>query len=149
MIDPGRIGYAPPPLTITIDPWQVKLFCRAIGETDPVYIDEDAARAAGHDARLVPPTFLKALETDQCSSAAMLGVLGVPVRSVLHAAQSFDYFGALHVGDRIELARIFSESYDKKAGALTFIVLDSRFHRSSTLLATSRQLIVVRNDVSR
>src|SRR4029453_14191154 len=110
MIDPGRIGYAPPSLTVTVDPWQVKLFCRAIGETDPVYIDEDAARAAGHHARLVPPTFLKALETDQCSSAAMLGALDVPVRSVLHAEQSFDYFGALYVGDRIVVARTCSES---------------------------------------
>jgi hypothetical protein len=146
VIDRDRIGFATPPTKVVIDRWQVKLFCQAIGESDPVYGDEAAAREAGHAACPVPPTFLKALETGPCGSAAFLNRLDIPVRSVLHAEQAFEYIAPVYVGDEIELTRTFSDTYDKKGGALSFVVLDSRFCRSAALLATSRQVIVVRNN---
>lgn len=148
MIDRSRVGYTTPLTSVVIDAWQVKLFCQAIGESDPVYSDDAAARAAGYAGCVVPPTFLRALETGPCHSASILNGLGVAVRSVLHAEQSFDYFAPVHVGDRIEVSRTFSDTYDRKGGALTFIVLDSRFCRGEAVLATSRQVIVVRNSIA-
>ncbi|HWK85519.1 MAG TPA: enoyl-CoA hydratase-related protein [Caldimonas sp.] len=48
MIDRSRVGFVTEPTTERIDAWRVELYCRATGETDPVYCDEAAARAAGH-----------------------------------------------------------------------------------------------------
>ena len=48
VIDRSRIGYTTEPTTVRIDGWRVKLFCQAIGETDEVYWNPAAARAAGH-----------------------------------------------------------------------------------------------------
>ena len=148
MIDRSRIGFATAPLRVVIDRFHVDLFCRSIGETDPVYLDAAAAKSAGQAACLVPPTFLKALETDHCASASILASLGIPLRGLLHAEQAFEYLAPVHVGDEIELSRTFTDTYDKKGGALTFVVLDSRFTRASTLLATSRQVLVVRNQLA-
>jgi len=53
----------------------------------------------------VPPTFLKALESEHCSSAALLERLQVPLGKVLHAEQSFDYQQAVNVGDEVEITR--------------------------------------------
>jgi hydroxyacyl-ACP dehydratase HTD2-like protein with hotdog domain len=145
VIDRSRIGFTTAPLRVVIDRFHVDLFCRSIGETDPVYLDTAAAKSAGHAACLVPPTFLKALETDHCASASILENLGIPLRAVLHAEQAFEYLAPVHVGDEIELTRTWSEAYDRKGGALTFVVLDSRFLRASSLVATSRQVLVVRN----
>lgn len=46
------------------DPWPfeftttgIRAFARGVGYTDPVYYDEDAARAAGHDGLPAPPTY--------------------------------------------------------------------------------------------
>jgi acyl dehydratase len=145
MIDRQWIGFATAPSTIVIDRWHVRLFCRAIGEANNIHWDEAAARDAGLAACPVPPTFLKAIETEHCTSAALLGKLGVPVRSVLHAEQSFEYLAPVHVGDALEVSRLIADTFKKRDGALSFIVVDTHFRRAEATVCTSRQTIVVRN----
>ena len=145
MIDRTRIGFETEATTADIDGWRVKLFCQAIGEDDPVYRDPEAARAAGHPACPVPPTFLKAVEGDHFSSAQLLSLLQVPLRGVLHAEQGFDHLAPVYVGDRIEVSRKVADIFDKKNGAFTFIVVDTNYRRAGQLVASSRQTILVRN----
>lgn len=145
MIDRTRIGFETEATTTDIDGWRVKLFCEAIGEDDPVYRDPEAARAAGHPACQVPPTFLKAVEGDHFSSAQLMSLLQVPLRGVLHAEQSFDHLAPVYVGDRIEVSRKVADIFDKKNGAFTFIVVDTHYRRARQPVASSRQTILVRN----
>jgi hypothetical protein len=148
MIDSAHIGFTTAPTSVTIDAWRVKLFCQAIGETDPVYWDASAAADAGYAACPVPPTFLKAIETDHFNRAQLMEQLGVPLRSVLHAAQRFDYLAPLHVDERIEVSRRITDSYDKRDGALSFIVIDTQYLRDGITIGTSRQTIVARNSIA-
>jgi acyl dehydratase len=147
MIDRSHIGYTTSPSTASIDAWRVQLFCKAIGEVDPVYTDLQAARAAGHPACPVPPTYLKAVEGDHFTSADILRLLQVPLKGVLHAEQSFTHHHPVHVGDIVEVSRQIVDIYDKKEGAFTFIVVDSFFRVVTQLAATSRQVILVRNNL--
>lgn len=146
MIDRGHIGFTTVPTVVSVDGWRVKLFCQAIGETDAVYWDPAVARAAGHPACPLPPTFLKALEGEHFSSAALLRHLGVPLRGVLHAEQSFEHRLPVHAGDAIEISRRVADIQDKKSGALSFIVVDTHYRVAGQAVATSRQTIVVRNE---
>ena len=145
MIDRSHIGFRTAPTTITIDGWRVKLFCQAIGETDPVYGDDAAARAAGHPACPLPPTYLKAIEGEHFSSAALMQLLQVPLRGVLHAEQAFEHHAPVHVGDVVEVSRHVTDIYDKKDGAMTFIVVDTQYRVGLRPVASSRQTILVRN----
>ena len=145
MIDRGRIGFRTVPTTVRVDGWRVKLFCQAIGETDPVYFDEATARAAGHPACPLPPTFLKAIEGEHFSSAAVLDLLGVPLRGVLHAEQSFRHDAPVYVGDPVEVSRTINDIFDKKSGALTFVVVDTDYRVDTRPVASSRQTILIRN----
>jgi acyl dehydratase len=145
MIDRSRIGFSTEATTVGIDAWRVKLFCQAIDETDPVYWDGDAARAAGHPACPVPPTFLKAIEGEHYSSAQLMRLLAIPLRGVLHAEQSFDHFAPVYVGDQVEVSRTVADIYDKKNGALTFVVVDTHYRRAGQPVADSRQTILVRH----
>jgi acyl dehydratase len=145
MIDRGRVGFSTPPTTVVVDAWRVKLFCQAIGETDPVYWDDAAARAAGHPACPLPPTYLKTIEGEHFSSAALMQLLQVPLRGVLHAKQAFEHLTPVHVGDAIAVSRQVTEIYDKKDGAMTFIVVDTSYRVDARLVASSRQTILVRN----
>ncbi len=145
MIDRSHIGFTTAPSTAVVDGWRVKLFCQAIGETDPVYTDLPAALAAGHPACPVPPTFLKAIEGEHFSSAQLLAVLGVPLRGVLHAEQAFEHLAPVHVGDTVTVSRTVTDIVDKKNGALTFIVVDTQFRLGERSVATSRQTILVRH----
>jgi hypothetical protein len=144
-IERSHLGHRTAPSDIVIDGWRVRLFCEAIGETDPVYGDIDTARAAGHRACPVPPTFLKAIEGEHFSSAAVLALLCVPVARVLHAEQAFEHFAPLYVGDKVTVSRMVVDIFDKKNGALSFIVVDSFYGVNFEPVASSRQTILVRN----
>ncbi|HEY9265413.1 MAG TPA: MaoC family dehydratase N-terminal domain-containing protein, partial [Mycobacterium sp.] len=63
-LDPSAIGTQLPAATMTVDRARLRFFAKAIGETDPVYTDVDAARAAGHPDLPVPPTFLFSIELE-------------------------------------------------------------------------------------
>jgi acyl dehydratase len=147
MIDRGRIGFRTAPTTVRVDGWRVKLFCQAIGETDPVHIDDAAARSAGHRACLLPPTFLKAIEGEHFSSAAMLGLLGVPLQGVLHAEQTFRHLMPVYVGDDVEVSRTIIDICDKKNGALSFVVIETDYRVAAKPVASSRQTILIRQAV--
>ncbi|HAD10632.1 MAG TPA: MaoC family dehydratase, partial [Porticoccaceae bacterium] len=54
-MDSALINQPYPPLTVDVELWQLKFFAKAVGETDPVYFDEAAARQAGHRSILAPP----------------------------------------------------------------------------------------------
>ena len=147
MIDQQFIGITTAPTRIAVDAWRVKLFCQATGEASPVYWDEAAARAAGHRSCPVPPTFLKALESEHCSSATLLKMLQVSVGKVLHAEQSFEYTLPVHVGDEVEITRSVTDLYDKRGGALSFIVVQTHYRVGAQDAASSVQTILVRNEV--
>lgn len=147
MIDRSRLGYATTPSATVINDWRVKLFCEAIGETDPVYTNPEVAKSQGWRACPVPPTYLKAIEGDHCSSAAILKLLQVPLKGVLHAEQSFTHHAPVFVGDTLMVSRKVVDLYDKKNGELTFIVVDSFYQIADVIAATSRQTILVRNSV--
>ena len=48
MIDKKWIGHEFPPSELALERGRLRFFALAIGETDPVYTDVDAARAAGY-----------------------------------------------------------------------------------------------------
>lgn len=136
MIDRSRIGFTTAPTAVTVDAWRVKLFCQAIGDAEP---------AAGAP---LPPTFLKAIEGEHFSSAALLQLLQVPMQGVLHAEQRFDHVASVRVGDLVEVSRRIERIDDKKDGALSFIVVETEYRVASRRVATSTQTILVRNTMA-
>ena len=81
MIDRSHIGRELAPSVLDVEKGRLRFFAQAIGETDPVYTDETAARAAGYPALPAPPTFLFAAELDSRTVVSMLDVLGVDPRA--------------------------------------------------------------------
>src|SRR5690606_30296819 len=56
-LDRSKIGTKVTNLFYDVEAGQLRFFARTIGETDPVYFDEAAARAAGYRSIIAPPTF--------------------------------------------------------------------------------------------
>ena len=146
MIDPSFKGYTTAPSTVQIDAWRVKLFCQAIGEANPLHRNENVAHAAGYSHCPVPPTFLKALESEHFSSAQLLSVLKVSVGKVLHVEQSFDYVRPVCVGEAVEISRTITDLYDKREGAMSFIVVRTDYRVDEQVVGSSVQTIMIRNE---
>jgi acyl dehydratase len=125
MLNRDRIGWEWPTLHVQIDRWRIDQFVRAIGETNPVYLDDETARAAGFRAIPAPPTFLFCLSYDVPDQTFALRELGADLKGILHGEQSFRYHEPVCVGDRLAIRSRISDIYAKKGGALEFIVRDS------------------------
>ena len=150
-IDRKHVGVVSEPCIAYVERGQLCFFAKATGETNPIYFDDDAARAAGHRAIPAPPTFLLSLWRGAPAKRGNLfdveNGIGVDIARVLHGEQSFEYFGQIYAGDRVTLTTRTSDIYTKKGGALEFIVQDtSAVNDGGELLGTMRQVAVVIND---
>lgn len=145
-ISPDVIGHALPVADVAVERGRLAFFATAIGETDPVYSDLAAARAAGHPDLPVPPTFLFGLELEGSSPFALFTELGIDLRRVLHGEQSFTYHSTAHAGETLTIAPRIADVYSKKGGALEFLVKETSVTRADgSVVAELRSTIVVQN----
>lgn len=146
MIDRKWIGHEYPPSALPIERGRLRFFAKAIGETDPVYTDEAAARAAGYDDLPAPPTFVFAAELDSGVIERVLRDLGIPLARLLHGEQGFTYHRTACAGDTVTVTSRITEIYDRKNGALEFVVKTSRaVDQHDRLVAELRSVLVCRN----
>jgi len=146
MIDRRHIGHQLPPFQVEVEKGRLRFFAKATGQTDPVYVDEAAARDAGHPGQPVPPTFLFCLEMEAPNPAAIRELLGMDYRSLLHGEQGFSYHAMAYAGDTLTFRQHIEDIYDKKNGALEFVVRKTRVsNQRDELVAELRCVTVVRN----
>ncbi len=140
----AAIGHQLPQLQVEVERGRVQLFARVIGETDPVYLDVEAARAAGHPDLAMPPTFLFALELEQPDPFGYLAELGVDLRQVLHGEQAFVYHQPAHAGETLTVQPRITDVHSKRGGAMTFIVKETSVSRAdgATVAALTSTIIV-------
>ncbi len=146
MIDRSWIGREVGTSVLPIEAGRLRFFAKAVGETDPVYVDEEAARLAGYASLPAPPTFLFAADLDSGLKFKMLDDMGVPLARILHGEQGFEYLRPIVAGDIISVTSTVKDIYEKKGGALEFIeLLSDAWNDAGELVARLRAVIVVRN----
>ena len=76
----------------------------------------------------------------------LLADLQIPLAKLLHGEQSFSYHRPACVGDTVTVRSTIGDIYDKKNGALEFVVKTSRAtNQRNELVAELRTVIVCRN----
>lgn len=127
-----------PSREIRVSRGRVELFARVVaalgGDRPSVALDEPLP---------VPATYYFSLELET-HGLDYLDELGVPVSTILHGEQSFSYSGPCHAGDVVTVAPRLVDYYEKRGGALGFIVKETAFSTGGRRLATARSTIVVR-----
>jgi acyl dehydratase len=146
MIDKKWIGHQLPPSELLIERGRLQFFARSIGETDPIYTDLAAARAAGYPDLPAPPTFVFAAELESGAVTSLLETLELPIQKILHGEQGFTYLKPVCAGERVTVRSKIADIYEKKGGALEFVLKSSEARNSSgELVAELRSLLVCRN----
>jgi acyl dehydratase len=147
MIDRRYIGHTLAPFCVPVEAGRLRFFAKATGQDDPIYSDPAAARAAGHPGLPVPPTFLFCLEMESPNPAAIRELLGLDYRRLLHGEQQFTYHAMAHAGDVLTFEQRIEDIYDKKGGALEFVVRRTRVsNQDGQRVAEMRAVTVMRND---
>jgi acyl dehydratase len=147
MVDQSAVGRSFTPVTARVEPGRLRYFLDTLGEHNPVYRDEAAARAAGYSARPVPPTYLFCLELmDAEHPFEFLTELKIDLARVLHGEQRFIYHAPVVVGDTLTFKSHVSGVTDKKGGAMTMVVVETEItNQHGAHVADTARTIVVRN----
>jgi acyl dehydratase len=113
------IGQRSRPVINLVERGAVRKFAEAIGDPNPLYFDEEAARASRHGRLLAPPTFPVTLDH------GMVEGLALPKAGLIHGEQRFYYRRPLYAGETVACSTLVEQAYQKqgKGGLLTFLVL--------------------------
>ncbi len=96
----------------------VRKFAAAIGDTNPLYHDEEAARRSRHGRLIAPPTFPITFDY------GMIEGLTLPTAGLIHGSQLFEYNRPIYVGEELRCYTVLEHTFDKSGsmGKMTFMV---------------------------
>src|SRR6266511_5721929 len=104
MVDRTLIGRESEPTVHEVEKNAIRRFAEALGDPNPVYVDEIAARAAGFPSLVAPPTFAVSL----ASNERFRHSLDLGTRNILHGEQSFEYARPIVAGEDRKSTRLNS-----------------------------------------
>jgi len=147
MVDQSAVGRAFTPVTARVEAGRLRFFLNTLGENNPVYRDAGAARADGHAAIPVPPTYLFCLEMmDATEPFEFLTALDIDLARVLHGEQRFDYYAPVVVGDTLTFKPRVTSITEKKGGAMTLVVVETKVtNQNDVHVADVSRTVVIRN----
>jgi acyl dehydratase len=112
------------PHTYAVGREKIREYARAIGETNPLHSDLEAARAAGYADLVAPPMFAVVYSAGAIEQALFHPELGIDFAMLLHGAQEFEWGPLVLGGDEITTEVELAELYERIG--MTFYVLRSR-----------------------
>jgi len=95
------VGKSYPPTRYEVGREKLREFAAAVGETNPIYHDEQAAAAAGHPDLPAVPTFPIVVAGRAQRVVHDDAELGLDYSRVVHGEQEFTYERPLYAGDRL------------------------------------------------
>jgi acyl dehydratase len=95
------IGKTYPAVTYAVGREKVREYAYAVGETNPLYLDVDAARAEGFADVVAPPMFAVVFAGRAITPALFDPEVGIDFPNMLHAGQEFIWGPLVVAGDEI------------------------------------------------
>jgi peroxisomal enoyl-CoA hydratase 2 len=119
---------------LTVEAGKVDEFARAIGSSNEVFYDADAAREAGYDDIPAPLTFTRVAYFPQYrvgGDGSSFGFdLGFDPEHTVHGEQEYEYRRPVTVGDMLDGMTELADVYQKSGSdgrTLTFAVLETTY----------------------
>jgi acyl dehydratase len=148
MANREMIGTTFEPVTATIDAESVKAFARALGDLNPLYVDQTLAESSPFGALVAPPTYPIAFMAQSMSGAAgSFDKLGLNFMTLVHGEQEFEYDRPILAGEALTLRARIADVSEKqgRSGTLDILVLETEGTDSDgKRVFVSRQTLVSR-----
>jgi acyl dehydratase len=123
------IGKTYPAVSYAVGREKVREYAWAVGETNPLYVDVEAARAAGYADVVAPPMFAVVYAGRAVTSALFDPEVGINFANMLHVGQEFEWGPVVVAGD--EISTVTSVRDISERGGIGFyeLVTESRNQR--------------------
>lgn len=99
---------------------QIRAFCEAVGETNPLYVDDEAAAKGPFGGIIAPPVFYAVLPVRTMTLDPQL-TFG---NTQANAGQKCEFLAPVRPGDTISATGAITEVYEKtgRSGRMAFVV---------------------------
>lgn len=123
----------------TIERGAVKKFAEAIGDSHPIFIDEEFGKASRYQTNIAPPTFPRVLEFGNIEG------LVLPEKGLIHGEQIYKYERPLLVGEEIYCYSTVEKYAEKKGsiGSMGFLTISENGEDLNGELIFSSKLVVI------
>lgn len=118
------IGKTYPETVYAVGREKVREYAAAVGETNPLHLDVDAARAAGFGDVVAPPMFAVVYAGPSVMQGIFDPELGIDFSHLVHGGQEFGWGPLVVAGD--EIATTTTVQDISARGELAFYVFGSR-----------------------
>lgn len=132
----AAIGKDSVPKTYLVEAGAIRRFADAIGDPNPLYRDEEAARESSYGSIVAPPTFLRLFRP----SPAIVEFPN-PYSSVLDGGSRWEYFEPVRPGDKITVTVRLLDLYERDGslGNMLLALRENRFfNQLDKLVAVDR-----------
>lgn len=104
---------------------KVREFCRAVGETNPIYLDPEAAKREGFPDTPIPPTFQTVFQFWGYEELwSDMREMGIDTERILHLKEEYTYHKQIFPGERVISE---GEVVDVKVGKLNMVVFHTTY----------------------
>ncbi len=117
----GRVFEVTDPVPVTAE--MIRDFCRATGETSPLFVDEEAAKRGPYGSIVAPPSFAVTFRNGR-QFFEHIPRFG---RQGFDAGKDVEFVAPIRPGDKITLSSHVKEIYEKtgRTGSMVFVVVRS------------------------
>jgi acyl dehydratase len=145
-VNPELLGRVfPPTEPYLVGREKVREFARAVFATNPINLDPEAARAAGYDDVVAPPTFAVVVQELTLAQLLADSESGIDFSRVVHGDQRFTSTRPIVAGDL--LTATLTVSSVKTLGAHSMVTAESAItDASGDHVVTAVSTLVVRGD---
>jgi len=132
-VNPDAIGKTYPAATYAVGREKVREYAHAVGETNPLYLNVEAARAAGYADVVAPPMFAVVYAGRAITPALFDPEVGIDFARMLHGGQEFRWGPVVVAGDEIDTTTTIKDISAR--GGMNFFVFEtnSRNQRDETV----------------
>ncbi|MFI5808078.1 MaoC family dehydratase N-terminal domain-containing protein [Streptomyces sp. NPDC051561] len=103
-LDQSFVGRTYPPTpAYEVGREKIREFAEAVGDGNPAYVDQEAAKALGHSDVIAPPTFVFAITFKAAGLVIEDPQLGLDYSRVVHGDQKFVHNRPVRAGDRLSV----------------------------------------------
>jgi acyl dehydratase len=123
------VGKTYPPVEYAVGREKIREYAEAVHEADPVYLDLEVARAAGHADLVAPPMFVAVYSRLAVAQPLLDPDVGIDFRRMVHGAQEFEWGQLVLAGDVVSTAATVKEIAERSGMGFFVIETVSMNHR--------------------
>ncbi len=142
-IDTKHLGKKYPLHVYEVGKEKIKEYARAIGDFNPLYLDDEKAKASKYGGIIAPPTFAVVYAGGPVGRMLMDGDLALNLMMLVHGEQEFEFGEVVRSGDVISTESEIVEIFEKKGKSFITMATTSNNQRGE-MTVKGRWTFVVR-----